>query len=316
MKAGDSNVTERTETRQLIMQLDFATADVFTTKRFHGNRVALVYGAEFLDDFEMQQVAAEFGYPESVFLNTQSGAKQPLIAKIFTPQTQVPFAGHPLVGAAFLIAKALARSNKMVEDLVFQVPAGVVAARIQVSNGSVVGAEVDAPSALAVGPQVSVSTAARLLGIGPQQVRTNRHQPHVVSVGLPVLLVEVSAETLSAVNPQADAHREVLPFAGADSVYAYSPLESGGTRGAVAARMFSLLDGIGEDPATGSAAAALAAFTLSLNQQTSLELIVQQGSFVNRESFLNARAWSAEIGTLASVGGYCRSIMLGKLRVR
>jgi trans-2,3-dihydro-3-hydroxyanthranilate isomerase len=178
----------------------------------------------------------------------------------------------------------------------------------------VIGAELTVPEPRSLRSQVAPSFASALLTLRPEDVLADAHPPVVVSVGLPFLFVEVaSREALRRAKPDLAAYAARLPLNGADAVYAYTRDMDGAPETDLQARMFSPLDGIVEDPATGSATAAAAALLAEKRGASELVLRVRQGVDMGRPSLLVATAEHRDGATTARVGGLCVVAMEGTL---
>ena len=289
--------------------------DVFTDRLFGGNPLAVVLEAQALTAAQMQSIAAEFNYSETTFVLPPSAADHSANVRIFTPRREVPFAGHPNVGTAVVLAREIeSKGRASPERMVFEEAAGLVAISLLRENGGTVGAELEAPQPLTVGASVSVQDAAECLSLAPSDIESAAHPPQVASVGLPFLVAELhSREALRRAKPPLSAHERILPAVGTDSIFAYVRGES---RGDLHARMFSPLDGIVEDPATGSAAAAAIALIASLGiEDGSLGWRIEQGVDMGRPSLLLGRT-SRLGGQVKSVhiAGHAVPVMEGVLR--
>jgi trans-2,3-dihydro-3-hydroxyanthranilate isomerase len=238
--------------------------------------------------------------------------------RIFTPRTEIPFAGHPNIGTAFLLARedryAAAAGRG---EFVFEEAAGLVPLRLLREQDRIVGAELTAPEALSRRSPVAPATAAACLSLTPQDVSTAIHGPLIASVGLPFLLVElVSRAALGRAKPNLAAYGELLPLDGADAIFAYAQdgQQLHATETSLRARMFSPLDGIVEDAATGSAAAATIALlaTLSPDSRTERDWRIQQGVEMGRPSLLLGRTSRRGNDVIATrIGGRCVSVLAG-----
>lgn len=296
----------------------YATADVFTDRLFGGNPVAVVLDAIGLRTAQMQAIASEFNYSETTFVLPPRDPANTAYVRIFTPRAEVPFAGHPNVGTAFVLAQHSAgRSKALPDKMVFEEAAGLVPVRLLRVREAVVGAELTAPETLSRRAKVAPEHAAACLTLPPEAVRTDRHVPQVVSVELPFLVVELaSRDALRQAKPNLAAHAELLPLDGADAIYTYTRdvgEDASGMACDLQARMFSPLDGIVEDPATGSATAATAAMLAELGGDEDTTLRVGQGVDMGRSSLLLARVQRGADGNqiIAYVGGHCVAAMEG-----
>jgi len=299
------------------MMRHYVTVDVFTERQFGGNPLAVVLDAQGLTPQQMQAVAAEFNYAETTFVLPPADARHTARVRIFTPRSEVPFAGHPNVGTAYVLATrdpALATSGR----LLFEEGAGLVPVSVLMEQGRVIGAEVTAPAALTRHATATVGQVADCLSLSAGDIRTA--EPRVLSVGLPFLVAElVTRDALRRARPNVAAHETMLPLDGADAIYFYTyDVDRGEAPCDLMARMFAPLDGIPEDPATGSATAAVAALLAEECQtaDTEIRLRVVQGVDMGRPSVLHTRALRRD-GKVASVhvGGRCVPVMEGVLRV-
>jgi trans-2,3-dihydro-3-hydroxyanthranilate isomerase len=268
----------------------YVTVDVFTSRAFGGNPLAVVLDADGMTAAQMQSIAAEFNYSETTFVLAPRAPDHSAHVRIFTPRTEIPFAGHPNVGTAVVLAREIESTGRALpERLVFEEAAGLVPMSLLREAGAVVGAELAAPKPLTVGAEVSAADAAECLSLAPRDIAIATHPPQVLSVGLPFLVAEVgSREALRRAKPTLAAHERVLPPAGTDSIFAYA---RGAAPGELHARMFAPLDGIVEDPATGSAGAATIALLAerAIESDTELTWRIEQGVDMGRPSVLLGR---------------------------
>lgn len=295
------------------MKRRYVVADVFTDTPFLGNPVAVVLDAEGMSTGQMQKIAAEFGYSETTFVLPPQDVSNTAQVRIFTPTREIPFAGHPNVGTAFVLASYAALSGEQLpETLLFEEKAGLVPVRLLKEKGMTTGAELLVPEALSCRSQVSPEKVAACLSLDVEQIKTDIHQPLVVSVGLPFLVVElVSRDALLRCVPNLQGFRATLPLDGAVSIYAYTLDTAADEPCDVQARMFT--PRMTEDPATGSATAAVTALLASLQGQTTLSLRVGQGVDMGRASMLYS-GFDASSGTpVVRVGGKSVITMEGTL---
>ena len=300
------------------MQRRYVTVDVFTDRAFGGNPLAVVLDAGGLSSAQMQAIASEFNYSETTFVLPPADGANDAKVRIFTVTTEIPFAGHPNVGTAYVLAS---RAAKPPARLQFEEGAGLVPVEILTQAGKVVGAELTAPESLRKLTPFSAENAAGCISLSAADIGTDRHPPQIFSVGLPFLIVEVaSREALRRARPDAAAFARVLPCDGARAIYLYTrdvpPAEKPCD---LQARMFLPgLSGLTEDPATGSATVATAAMLADLSGERDGEfkLAIGQGVDMGRPSLLLTRV-SKESGAVVSahVGGGCVEMMEGTFRL-
>jgi trans-2,3-dihydro-3-hydroxyanthranilate isomerase len=288
------------------MRRRYCTVDVFTDRLFGGNPLAVVLDADGLSTEQMLAVTREFGYSETTFVLPASAPDHDAAVRIFSPGGELPFAGHPNVGTAFVLARLAA--GAVPDRLVLAEPVGSVPLVVWHDGGRVRGAELAAPRSLSRGRDVAVDVVAACLSLDASDICLSRHRPLIASVGLPFVFVELDARAaLARARPEAQAHRTHLPMDGAMGIYVYVR----GDGDTLHARMFAPVEGIDEDPATGSATACVAALVADLDGRGALTLHVHQGDDMGRSSVLQARAHRGEGGMMAHVGGDCVMVMEG-----
>jgi trans-2,3-dihydro-3-hydroxyanthranilate isomerase len=286
---------------------EYFTVDVFTRHRFGGNPLAVFPAAQGLDDATMQALSAELNYSETTFVLPPLDPANTARVRIFNRTSEMPFAGHPNVGTAFTLA-ALGRVGSGL--LRFEELAGLVDVRLTEEGGAVIGAEIDAPQPLSMGEELPVADIAACLSLPAGEIVLAEHPPIRASVGVDFVLVAVRPGALAAAMPDLGAYRRLASarpsLSGRLSIFAYAVDGSG-----IRARMFAPLAGTWEDPATGSANAALAALRLHLSGAATLEYPAVQGVEMGRASHLSLRAWRAADGIRASVSGACVGMFRG-----
>ena len=234
------------------MRLDYTLLDVFTTERLRGNPLAVVTKADGLHDDQMQRIAAEFNLSETVFITRPKAERHTAAVRIFTPQVELPFAGHPTVGAAVVLGLESRMSAVRLEQQIGVLTCVIEKLDRRTGNARFALPHLPSPA----GTPPDRLRAALALGIEPEEIGYGRHQPSVWSAGVVFYLIPVRGpKVLARVKPDRRGWADIFPL-GHNSVYVYceTPDENGND---YAARMFSPGLGLGEDPATGSAAAAL-----------------------------------------------------------
>jgi trans-2,3-dihydro-3-hydroxyanthranilate isomerase len=292
----------------------FAVLDVFTDTMFGGNRLAVVPDARGLSTETLQAIAREFHFPETIFLLPPEDPANHVQARIFTPGKEIPFAGHPNIGLGVWAASQPALFGKPIADAVrAEEGAGLVVLDLDRTR-ALPHATLTAPAPFKLGRSFPVERAARAAGLPIEAIATKRHAPVYASVGMGFLICELSSRAaLASARGAAEAFDG---FETADGLHEALYYVRDGDR--VAMRMFAPVHGIPEDPATGSAAAALVAFLAHLDPapDLDLDLAITQGDEMGRPSRISASAVkrSGAIGPVR-VGGTAVLVMEGTLRV-
>ena len=297
------------------MQLRYAIVDVFAEAPLQGNPAAIVFDADVLDGTHMQAIAREFNLSETAFILKPQDTAHTAHVRLFTPGSEVPFAGHPNIGAAFALASDWPLKG---DALVFEEKAGLVHLRLERDGERVLGASLTAPQTVSTEPGPSPAAIATALSLSKAEIMTATHPPITTSVGLPFLFVEVAnLEALGRARVDLPAFDLVRQSHGIEGVHLYVKWPSAdGAR--IQARNLSPYDGIGEDPATGSATASLAALLAELDPRAECDfhLEARQGIEMGRPSLLHGYAEKRN-GKVAppSISGRCVAVMQGVLTV-
>src|ERR1700710_2019702 len=137
------------------MRLQFETVDVFASDRFSGNPLAVVLNAEGLSTQQMQSIAAEFNLAETTFVLPPRDSAHTAEVRIFTPRGEMPFAGHPNIGTAFVLARAGATYGRPIDGdrVIFEEKAGLVPIAVLKDGATVMGAKLASPQLLNVGAE-------------------------------------------------------------------------------------------------------------------------------------------------------------------
>ena len=288
----------------------FVTVDVFTEQRFGGNPLAVFPDARGMTDAEMQSLAAEFNLSETTFVLPPDDPAHTARVRIFTRTTEMPFAGHPNVGTAYVLAQQNRDRNGW---LLFEELAGLVEIDVERdASGAVVGATIAAPQPLSLGVEMPIEEVAACARIEPGDVIVRAHRPVQASLGNPFVLAEVTPEALARAVPDITAFRRGVDrepaLKGRFSLYLYA--HEG--EGRVQARMFAPLGGTFEDAATGSAAGPLGALLLSFTDVAEKRLDIRQGVVMGRPSLLRVVAHRAADGIRATIAGRCVPVLRGE----
>jgi trans-2,3-dihydro-3-hydroxyanthranilate isomerase len=295
------------------MRLQFATVDVFTATKFGGNPLAVVLDARGLSAGQMQSIAAEFNLAETTFVLPPQDASHTAQVRIFTPRFEMPFAGHPNVGTAFVLATEAKGAVR--EPLIFEEKAGLVRLDLIKDGGSIVGARLAPPQPLTLGNQIAPDLIATACSLDLADIETAGHAPCIASCGAAFVFAELKTRAaLAKAQPRTEIFSAHVKADVATGILVYLKERDGGAD--IQARMFAPLYGVTEDPATGSANVALVGLLASLRPERdlTLKLRIAQGVDMGRPSLLEASAEkrNGEV-TAMSIGGCCMAMMRGML---
>ena len=283
------------------MRYRYFICDVFTDTRFGGNPLAVLPAATGLRSAQMLQITREFNFSETTFvLPAEQGHTRKV--RIFTPQGEIPFAGHPNVGTAYVLA-SIGELGELGTSttITFEEEAGLVGITIESDDGKPRRCELAAPRELEIGPVIAIEKVARALSLSPDDFVTDTHPAQMASVGLEFLFAELkSLDALqrARVDP---AGFEALD-SGAEPLATHVYVRSGDEFD-IRARVFVPN---GEDPATGSANCTLAAMLAHYDPRADGDFRwrIGQGIEMGRPSTLHASVEkrAGKLGT-AHVGG-------------
>jgi trans-2,3-dihydro-3-hydroxyanthranilate isomerase len=268
----------------------FHTLDVFTDKPFSGNPLAVVVDAQGLDATRMQAIAREFNLSETVFVLEPHDPINTARLRIFTPTRELPFAGHPTVGAAVLIAKLRAADLMAREDLsvVLEEGIGTVTCSVRQMRGRAAQGRFALPQL----PQeldwvADPALIAAALGLAEDDIGFEGHVPSRWSAGNPFSFVPLrSLDAISRATPDPALFGRAF-VAERPAAYLYTT-EVAREGSHVHARMFAVGTGITEDPATGSAVAAFAGVAVRFEapEDGDHDLVIEQGFEMGRPSLI------------------------------
>jgi len=286
------------------MRYRFVFCDVFTDRLFGGNPLAVLPDARGLSSGRMQQIAREFNFSESAFVFPSADDCTRRV-RIFTPATEVPFAGHPNVGTAFVLASIGDLGDVGPRTVVtFDEKAGRVPVEIH-RDGADLRCVVTAPRLLSVDGEVDRTLVSAALSLTTDDIVTSTHPPQLASVGLPFVFVEVrDRDALARARIDRGGFEAIRAIGVVPDIFLYARSDD---EYDVRARMFAPFDGVPEDPATGSAAACLGGLLSHYNEVAdgTLTWRIAQGVEMGRPSALVAEADKTDGRVVATrVGGH------------
>lgn len=289
----------------------FHTLDVFTETPFVGNPLAVVLGADSLTTAQMQTIAREFNLSETIFVMAPRDPAHSAKVRIFFPTAEIPFAGHPTIGCAILLAEAAHRGD-FSTTITLEEEAGLVPVTVSRQGGRII-AELTAPVLpYPAGGTPDAALLAAALDLGPEDL--GPHAPGVHEGGPRYLYAPLASLAALARARVVEPHWSRLIAAhGVDSAYLYAKGGDCDYR----ARLFSPTAGVPEDPATGSASAILAAQLLANGAvpDGTTRLTLHQGVEMGRPSILRLTIAAAG-GALAAVRIAGSAVRIGEGRLR
>lgn len=300
-------------------QLHFEILDVFTTTRFTGNGLAVVKGAQDLSDQQMQAIAREFNQSETVFILPAKNPTHSARVRIFTPADELPFAGHPTVGTAVMVALNQLGDISGQEDAIVVLEENIGAIRIGVSfrPDKQPFAEFDIPKMPAEMEHTPTNDELSLvLGLATSEIGFENHQPSCFEAGMPFVFVPVrNLEVIGRAVVDTQAMEKLLGTQHRE-IYLYCR-ETVKQRSSFHARMFAPLLGIIEDPATGSAAAALAGVIMKFDQPSggTNNYIIEQGVEMGRASEIHLELVVKGELKNVRIGGHVVKVATGTMEV-
>ena len=279
----------------------FYLVDVFAETKYAGNQLAVFRGADGLSDTEMQRFAKEMNYSETTFIISETPQQGGYEVRIFTPEAEIPFAGHPTLGTAYVIQRELVGAP--VETLTLHLKSGPIPVTFTYrgTDADILWMRQKPPT---FEGSFDVRAVTPALGLDPSAIDT-RFPIQEVSTGLPFIIVPL--KTLADVNQARivrDAYLELIRNTPAKSILIFCP-ETIDPAHALHVRVFADYFGVPEDPATGSANGCLAGYLVqhAYLGREAIDLCVEQGYAIGRPSLLYLRAQTRDEGIEVAVGG-------------
>ncbi|HJQ30360.1 MAG TPA: PhzF family phenazine biosynthesis protein [Rubrobacter sp.] len=286
------------------MSQAFYIVDVFAEEKYSGNQLAVVLGGAGLSEENLRKIALEMNYSETTFVLAEEERDGGYEVRIFTPGGEVPFAGHPTLGTAYVILQQILA--RPVERVTLNLKAG----SIPVTFGEVLWMRQLPPT---FGSTLDPARVAGVLGLEEADL-DDRFPVQEVSTGLPAIIVPL--KSLDALRRGRFDRERYLELAGSGkNLYVFCPEAHENGPGDLAARMFAGDLGFAEDPATGSAAGCLAGYLVEHRYfgTDSIDARVEQGYEIGRPSLLYLRAEREGAETGVRVGGKVQMVARGEL---
>jgi trans-2,3-dihydro-3-hydroxyanthranilate isomerase len=291
------------------MRYAFWTVDVFTDRSFGGNPLAVIPYANGLTVEQMQRIAREFNLSETSFVLPPESAEHTYRLRIFTPQRELPFAGHPTLGAAYVLGLC-GRVELKAErtQVIFGESVGAVPVEIRAAGTQPVFTQLTAAMLPQFGPPAPPSEiVAAMLSVDPSDVLDDVHdEPMAISCGMPFLFVPLaSRDAVRRSRLNWEWYNQYVAAAWAPQIYVFS-FDAEASDASIHARAFTRAVGIEEDPATGSAACGLAGYLARRERlkDGTARWRVEQGVEMGRPSMLDVEADTRDGAiTAVRVGG-------------
>ena len=297
---------------------DFWRVDVFTDKPLQGNPLAVFPRATGLSREEMEGITREMNLSETTFVLPPSNPAAHYRNRIFTPGGEIPFAGHPSLGTAFVAALEGLVPKPEGRSVVYQeLEIGVLPLELFVENGQIQKVVMTQGEPVVEKPLPSVEGLAKALSVKPRDIGHAKLKPQVASTGIPSL--QVPMRSLEAVRGIDYDMRELGKFLAKlgphHLVYAFS-MQTAEPAAQVHARAFSPQDGIREDPATGSAAGACGAYLAANGALPAPSFVIEQGIEMKHASLIEVSVDAeGKVPKVVRVGGRVTPLIRGSLRL-
>lgn len=298
-----------------MVKYKFYTADVFTEQIFGGNQLAVFPDAQGLDTDSMQKIAKEFNLSETAFVFPAENASNTKKLRIFTPAVELPFAGHPTVGTAYVLTSIGAIPlEEITTEIVFEEGVGSVPVSIYGDAGKPVSSYLTAAKLPELRDNlISYDIIAQTISLQEQDLLLGEWIPQASSCGVPFLFIPLrDRDALARASLNREYWQRYLKSSWSPDVYLFC-LDPEQDDSDIRSRMFAPSMGIEEDPATGAAASALAGY-LGVRNSTTDGLVkwqVEQGFEMGRPSILQVEAEKVK-GNIVKVRVGGRSIMVSE----
>jgi len=289
----------------------FYILDVFAEEKYAGNQLAVFRNGERFQDIEMQAIAREMNFSETTFIMSDQEREGGYDVRIFTPNEEVPFAGHPTLGTAYVIQQEII--NKPVSSLSLNLKVGQIPVEFSYL-GAVVDTLLMKQNPPVFGKELNASELLAVLNLKKGDI-DERFPVQEVSTGLPFIIVPIKdLETLKRIKVDREKYFDLIKDIPSKAIMVFSP----GARdpeNQLSVRVFADYFGVAEDPATGSANGCLAGYLVNHRYlgENKIDLRVEQGCEIGRPSLLYLRAEEIDKIIDVNVGGKVVMVASGEL---
>ncbi len=290
--------------------LIFYIVDVFAEAKYTGNQLAVFTNAAGLSTAQMQDIAKEINYSETTFITEPQEKLGGYDVRIFTPKKELPFAGHPTIGTAYILQKEIIKQP--IQKIVLNLQVGQIPVTINYSNGEVewLWMQQKAPTFHQVLPSYSL---AEVLGIDLEEIDT-RFPIQEVSTGVPFIITPLkSLQSLKEIKLDKEKYFQLIDTIEAKCILAFCP-QTYHQNNQLCVRVFADYLGVPEDPATGSANGCLAGYLVKYSYfgKSEINIRVEQGYEIDRPSLILLHANKKDTEVEVNVGGKVIKIARGE----
>lgn len=289
----------------------FYILDVFAEEKYAGNQLAVIRDAGALSDSQMQQIAKEMNYSETTFILSEEERDGGYDVRIFTPETELPFAGHPTLGTAFVVQHEIIKKLVKVVNLNLKVGQIPVTFNYKGEQTEILWMKQIEPI---FGQTIEPKPISEVLGIDESEI-DEKFSIQEVSTGIFVIIVPLkSLDAVKGSRVVRDKYFKLVENLQAKAILVFCP-ETYNKKNDLNARMFCDYYGIAEDPATGSANGCLAGYLVKYRHfgSNQIDIRVEQGYEIGRPSLLYLKAEDKGGKIDVSVGGKVVMVAKGEL---
>jgi trans-2,3-dihydro-3-hydroxyanthranilate isomerase len=290
-------------------KINYSIVDVFSQGKYTGNQLAVFKNAGKILDSEMQQIAKEINYSETTFILSDSKKGGGYDVRIFTPNEEIPFAGHPALGTAYIIQNEVIGEPEPLEKLIINFKGGQIPVSFN-TREEILWMKQKEPT---FGQILDINKVSDVLNIDKEYIN-NRFPVQEVSTGLPVIVVPLkSLEAVKKVKINREKYYELIEHTDAKAIMVFSP-DTYNVKNDLNVRDFEDYYGIPEDAATGSSNGCLASYLVKYRYfgTSEIDVCVEQGYEIKRPSLLFLKASDDNGKINVNVGGKVIKIAQGE----
>jgi trans-2,3-dihydro-3-hydroxyanthranilate isomerase len=288
--------------------MDFYIVDVFAVEKYTGNQLAVFTGIGDISGEQMQRIAKEMNYSETTFVVSENMRDRGYDVRIFTPEQELPFAGHPTLGTAYVLQQAIIK--QAVETIILNFKIGQIPVTLHYAEGAVEWLWMQQKTPV-FGSVLAAGSLAQILNLGQDEI-DSRFPIQEVSTGVPFIIVPLKTHSaLKRIKVNKDKYFDLVNTTEAKAILVFCP-ETYNSENDLSVRMFADYLGVPEDPATGSANGCLAGYLVQYAYfgEEVVDVRVEQGYEIGRPSLLLLKAQKNAGVIEVSVGG--KVVMVAK----